>query len=159
MIIYSDNNAYEILLANIDKTFLSNVYNDFGIILPDGGHPDSITARDFSLFLRVLYNASYLDKNYSEKALELLTETEFEGGLTLNLPKNITVAHKFGERFIGTDTGQEISEELHDCGIIYYPGHPYVLCVMTKGKDFNSLALVISNISKKIYTYVSSEYH
>jgi len=28
--------------------------------------------------------------------------------------------------------------QLHDCGIVYYPETPYLLCVMTKGWNFET---------------------
>ena len=45
--------------------------------------------------------------------------------------------------------------ELHDCGIIYYPNHPYFLCVMTKGADFPVLAGVIREVSQTAWEEVA----
>ena len=41
--------------------------------------------------------------------------------------------------------------ELHDCGIVYYPEHPYFLCVMTRGGDRPKLAAAIADVSKVAY--------
>jgi len=87
--------------------------------------------------------------------LSLLTHTNFTSGLTAGIPKNIVVAHKFGEATDDDVSGSIISRELHDCGIIYYPGKPYLLCVMTKGTDFSKLEGVISGISEIAYDFVS----
>jgi|GEM_PF-289356 hypothetical protein len=64
------------------------------------------------------------------------------------------VAHKFGEYTSQLADGTVVSRELHDCGVIYFPGKPYLLCVMTKGSDFSTLAGVISTISRIAYNYV-----
>lgn len=55
-------------------------------------------------------------------------------------------AQKFGER---VNSLQEI--ELHDCGIIYYPKNPYLLCVMTKGNNLDNLKSAIKNIYSIVY--------
>ena len=46
--------------------------------------------------------------------------------------------------------------QLHDCGIIYYPNNTYLLCIMTRGKDFKQLESVIAGISKTVYEVVAS---
>lgn len=66
------------------------------------------------------------------------------------IPSDVKVAHKFGERYYGD------IKQLHDCGVIYYPENPYLLCVMTIGKDFEDLAEVISHVSDVVYREVDS---
>jgi hypothetical protein len=41
--------------------------------------------------------------------------------------------------------------ELHDCGIVYLPDNPYLLCVMTKGNDFAKMEKIIEEISRLSY--------
>jgi hypothetical protein len=41
--------------------------------------------------------------------------------------------------------------QLHDCGIVYFPDNPYIICVMTRGDDVNELAPVVAHISKMVY--------
>lgn len=64
------------------------------------------------------------------------------------------VSHKFGEYTDRLSDGSIISRELHDCGVIYFPGKPYLLCVMTKGSNFQAQAGVISTISRLTYNYM-----
>jgi hypothetical protein len=69
------------------------------------------------------------------------------------VPPEIVVSHKFGERHFEGDV--EI-EQLHDCGIVYKPNHPYMLCIMTRGHDVRTLAPVIAQISKMVYSHVGN---
>jgi beta-lactamase class A len=155
MIIYSGNNSHAMLDGAIDSKFQEQVYADLKVEFPalyGDGTEKSITARSFSTFFRTLYNATYLNREMSQKALELLAKANFSEGLIAGVPKDTIVAHKFGERTVHVkNTGEVLLRELHDCGIIYAPSHPYALCVMTKGKDFENLKKVISGISKITY--------
>lgn len=151
MIRYSDNNSSHILSYALDTSTLLASYADLGISPPDTlGY--AISARTYASFFRILYNSTFLNKEYSEKALRLLSETRFNKGLVAGVPLSIKVAHKFGERQISQTTKQ-----LHDCGIVYYPNKPYLLCVMTRGSDFNKLASFIAQVSKMVYQSVDQE--
>ena len=92
----------------------------------------------------------------SEKALEFLSQTEFKKGIVGNIPSDVKVAHKFGERTYLSSTGTLVYKELHDCGIVYASNNPYVLCVMTRGNDFEKLEDLIQSISQTAYETLSS---
>jgi len=98
--------------------------------------------------LRILYNSSYLNFEMSNKALMLLTQTDFPNGLVAGVPDSVVVAHKFGEQKNGDE------QQLHDCGIVYYQENPYILCVMTKGYEIPELASIIKEISQQVYNEV-----
>ena len=151
MIINSDNAALRLLEQNIDNSRINQVTIDLGITTTsDAGPTDYMDVLEYSTLFRVLYYSTYLNKEYSEKALEILSKSEFNKGITGLLSKDITVAHKYGERDIGDNEHQ-----LHDCGIVYYPKHPYLLCIMTKGTSMNDLSTTMQQISKQIYTQIS----
>ena len=156
MIVDSDNGAMGTLLANIPSTEIDQVFNDLNIPGPTGdGSSYEISAKDYSFFFRVLYNSTYLSRTNSEKALSLLSQATFKDGLVAGMPAGTTVAHKFGEHVIGTSTTIS-SVELHDCGIVYVPNGPYLLCVMTKGPSLGGLQNTIASISKLVYADVSN---
>jgi beta-lactamase class A len=149
MIRYSDNDAVAILYDNVDLAELKSLYSLLGFKYPESTDPaDFLSARAMSSFFRVLYNATYLNEEMSEKALQFLTESEFDQGLRAGVPDEVIIAHKYGER------GDAVAKELHNCGIIYYPKHPYILCVMTKGDDYTALSTIIKDISKLTYEQV-----
>ncbi len=155
LIVFSDNNAIDLLESMVSPTDLTDVYGYLRAPLPvDDADPDFMGVRDYANFFRVLFNASYLTRDMSEKAMALLAETEFMGGLRSALPPGIVVSEKFGERFIVGDLGE--SKQLHSCGVIYFPETPYLLCVMTKGRDFEQLSSVIKEVSSAVYHEVES---
>ncbi|MDD5318317.1 MAG: class A beta-lactamase-related serine hydrolase [Candidatus Pacebacteria bacterium] len=160
MIENSDNNALAVLENFIDQKSLNEVYTDLGLPLPPSQDStstiDYISTKLYSHFFRVLYNATYLDRDLSEKALEILSQTNFKQGIAAGVPAGTKVADKFGERTAETANGVVDFRELHDCGIVYMTGNPYTICIMTKGKsDFNTLSNIIKDISAITYTEVS----
>lgn len=158
MIVNSDNNATALLSNYMKPAQLNPVYTDLGLTVP----PESLTvgfmsARLYSYFFRVLYNATYLSPELSEKAMELLVQAHFPDGIEGGVPKNISIAQKFGEREVQTTDAKTLYNELHSCGIVFYPGHPYLLCIMTKGDSFTNLSKLIQGISKMVYDEVDKE--
>ena len=151
MIIYSDNNAYHTLAENLTGDEIIKVYQDLDVDIskafqdPNG---NIITVKNYASFFRILYNGSYLNNEMSEKALKLLNQVEYKDALVAGVPKDIIVSHKFGERKY-SDTNEI---QFHDCGIVYFPKKPYLLCVMTKTtKNINQAINVIKQISQKVY--------
>jgi len=151
MIVYSDNNANVELFARMDLAQFSSMYRAMHLTVPNmTDYSYQVGPKDYSRFLELLFNASYLSPQASEFAAELLTETTFKDGLVKRIPKNTIVAHKMGE------WGDGITVELHDCGIIYLANNPYILSVMTRGTDMQHLSDVIANISQMSYEVMSS---
>jgi beta-lactamase class A len=149
-ITYSSNEAAEYLLENVNGEILKKVFYDFGIPDPASGQTENyMSVQNYASFFRILYNASYLEKADSEKALSILSKSKFLDGLVAGIPKGVPVAHKFGERKY-VDGSKEV-KQLHDCGIIYSAKGNYLLCVMTRGDDFDKQKGLIKNISQVVY--------
>ncbi|MBP9757326.1 MAG: serine hydrolase [Candidatus Pacebacteria bacterium] len=143
-LINSDNNATDLLIMQLSDRELRKSYEDLGIQVPtDGASAYTMNVGVYGSFFRILYNASYLSRDNSEAFLSDLAGSTFTQGIVAGIPQGVTVAHKFGE--YGDASGLK---QLHDCGIIYRPNRPYLLCVMTQGKDFDVLAGAIRDISK-----------
>lgn len=147
-ITYSDNESAALLGDKIGFGNLSKVFSDFGITEPEPGKDYQIRVRTYASFFRVLYNASYISRAHSEEALQLLSRSEFKDGIVSGVPQGITVAHKFGER---EGTIADGGVQLHDCGIIYAPGKPYLLCIMAQGKNSDGILDLMRHISAKTY--------
>jgi hypothetical protein len=91
----------------------------------------------------------------SEKGLELLSKIDFEDGIRKVIPVSTPVADKFGEYYL-IENGVAKEHQLHDCGIVYHPKHPYIICIMTKGDSLDSLKKVLQDISKIVYINVDA---
>lgn len=156
MIIDSDNDVVPLLLGNINPNFYEKVMLDLGVRIPlaqDGGvHADFFSASAYSAMLRSLFNSSYLNLNQSENILNIMSKSTFTQGLVAGLPKDIKVAHKFGEAVaVDSATNKVVKIEMHDCGIVYKKDNPYIICVMTEGSKFEDLTKIISDISSIVW--------
>ncbi len=157
MIIDSDNGAAELLLNNIKQTSVDSIFSELNLGNPDvSGSGYTISPRAYSYFFRILYSSTYLNDSNSEKALNILSQAIFKDGISSGVPDNVSVAHKYGEHVILGQNSQLQKVELHDCGIVYYPKNPYLLCVMTRGTNLDNLESIIKDISSTVYqTYIS----
>lgn len=154
MLIDSDNGAQRVLANNISQEFLNKLYS---IIEVAGPAQDRyyISPKEYAFFLRMLYNGSYLGLDKSEQLLEILSKTAFNLGIKKGIPDDIPVIHKFGSvNFTNNKTGEKTTG-VHDCGIIYYPEKPYVLCIMTKGGDQKTEIKEIEEVSDKLFDYIN----
>jgi beta-lactamase class A len=112
-----------------------------------------ITAKRYTVFFRSLYNATFLDREHSEKFLDILQHAPKEL-LSNGLPDDVTFVHK---------TGVRVDESVRaDSGIVYLPGRPYLVTVMVQKKDKKPLNEAVvdrmfESISDEIFSYVA--YH
>ena len=151
MIVYSDNNATMLLNNIIDQKAFKKTFTDIGLAEPDfkaSQYP--ISADDFSIFMKELFNASYLNKEDSESCLSLLSKSDFRDGMLSGLPESCATAHKFGEG--GFDNFPNFSES----AIVYCGKRPYLVTIMTKGTDMKKLPKVVGEISKKVYDIMNT---
>lgn len=148
MIKKSDNTALKLLdLASVDETInlqpsIKETHKTLGL-LGSEENADLTSIDQFSEIYRILYNAEYLNGEMSNKALEIMSQTDYNNGLKRYLPTDLTVAHKYGIRYYKDSDAYQ----LHDCGIIY-SSTPYILCVMTAGNNLEKQEETISNIAK-----------
>lgn len=151
MIIYSDNVALALLSNHFLQVIdFDSIFSDLNVDLNNVNYNSSFfNTSSYARFLMVLYNASYLSEENSKKALSLLTKVKYDKGITGDLPRSVTVAHKYGVRVNKNDV------EMHDCGIIYFPNKPYLLCVMTASESRESAEYAISMVSKYVYDKIS----
>lgn len=154
MIKYSDNQALVLLYQRLPKSYQQDLYTLVGVnpnIVADASA--TLTIRQYSIFFRILFNASFLSRTNSEYALSLLSQSSFNRGVRSGVPEDILISHKFGERKTGDDL-----QQFHDCGIVYYPNHPYLLCVMTRGTETGPLIDTIAKTSDFVYKKIDGQY-
>lgn len=154
MIVYSDNQAMALLLDHLPAEYMKDLFSILGFKSESLDDPGlMLTVKEYASFFRILFNSSYLSRENSEKALTLLSESGYGNGLVSGLPEGVRAAHKFGE----FGTGQGV-KQLHDCGIVYFPEHPYLLCVMTRGERFHDLESAVSDISRFVYGKIDEQF-
>lgn len=146
----SDNLANLMLLQHMNTASFARIFSDLSlppIDLYAQHYPMGV--RDYSMFMKALFNSSYLSIPNSEFAMAQLADCDFNIGLRAGVPANVRMAHKFGE------SGDEFTKQLHESAVVYLNGSPYVLTVMTRGKDIHKLPEVLRGISEVVYKDLS----
>lgn len=147
MMNYSDNKATWLLFSGLSAEELKKVDDDMDVTFDPEGK-DTITVHGYSGFFRILYNASYLSREMSEKALKLMSHQAFRQGIFAGVPNGVVVSSKFGEAVYGKE------KQLHEFGIVYHPKGPYILGIMTRGYDLAVQTGMIRDVSALIYNEV-----
>lgn len=156
MTAYGDNSAYALLLASLPPSYLHKVAKDLYVNYDPDKKEDSLTLNAYASFFRVLFNASYLNEEMSEKALRYVARSVFRDGMAAGVPPGVDVACKAGER-VFESPGTEGVFQLHEFGIIYHPERPFLLGITVRGGDFEDLARVIRDITGLVYEEVDSQ--
>lgn len=160
MIKYSDNAATVILLQLIGEDKVRKVDHALNLDVQDGmgSTTDFVMIKSYAGIFRVLYNASFLNKAMSEKALSLLASSDFSRGIRKTVPANVIMAHKYGERDHFDAKQQRVTDQLHHFGLVYYPSKPYLLGIMTRGAKTKEAALqIIEDLSAMTYNEVDKQ--
>lgn len=156
MVAYGDNDAYALLAANLPAKRLHTIARDLYVNYDPSKKEDFLSLSSYASFFRVLFNASYLSEEMSEKALRYLTRSSFKKGMASGVPPEVEVANKAGERIIAGGEGQEVLQ-LHEFGIIYHPRRPFLLGITVRGEDYEDLAAAIRDITRLIYEEVDRQ--
>jgi len=148
-----------VLKDNLPAGLLGKVVKDISVDYDPAKNDDSMTFNSYASFFRVLFNASYLSAEMSEKALRTLSKTAFKDGILSGVPADIDVVAKYGERMLprsadGVETGMR---QLHEFGIVYHPVHPYLIGIMVRGDDPRLLSKTLRDISALVYEEVDRQ--
>jgi beta-lactamase class A len=153
MLNFSDNKSMWLLYNNLKPAELDNVLNSMDVDNDARGETNAITAHGYSGFFRILYNAAYLNRAMSEKALELMSHQNFPMGIEAGLPKGVVFSGKFGEYDL---KGSGNVKQLHEFGIVYHPKGPYILGILTRGDDPALQLEIIRKISSMTYMLIDA---
>ncbi len=156
MIILSDNTATNMLIdvAGMDavnktmdslglkSTVLRRRMMDFAAA--QAGKENETSAADLARLFAGIYTSIGLPPAYGSSMLDILKRQQIRDKLPFYLPEETIIAHK-----TGTLTGVE-----HDAGILFLPGGPYIVCVLTADLQTNYLGLqLVASIGKVIYEH------
>jgi hypothetical protein len=150
MIALSDNHARDLLLTQISEADLAGMMASLHAEEIHTGGRVLMTPRALSTYFRVLYNSTLLGRAMSEYGLALLSDSFLEDGLRKYLPPEITVASKFGFTHAEPPSTEV---HFHECGIVYQPGSPYILCVMTRSasETADDLVEIVARVSRIVW--------
>ena len=147
----SDNTAALAIASLLPETAMDEVFDQ--VDLPKKETAEEVpvlNGKGYSSILRNLYLATYLNKEHSNEIIELLTNSKTNDLLPVGIPDTIKVAHKIGVYEIPNQEENTYS----DCGIVYVPNRPYLICIMAEEKEAEASEHII-NLSKLVYDYVS----
>lgn len=145
-LVNSDNTASNVVASIVSGGEYTQVYEGLDIDMTRNQDMRlSIGARSYASVLKALYLASVVNREHSQKILKYLTQTPFNDKLVAGVPSDIKVAHK-----IGIYQGKIYQ----DCGIVYVPSRPYLLCMMSHSNEDDARSRMVS-ISKTVYEYVA----
>ncbi len=151
-LINSDNTAYHSLLSILNNEEVLDVYDNLEIEVFSKDTEPFVSPKSYSSIFRSLYLSSYISEKNSNYLLDILSKTSFSDKIPAGLSdKSIKVSHKIGV-FSRVDT-KDNEKVFSDCGIIYFPNRPYILCVFVKDSDLDAKKH-ISYLSKMIYEYI-----
>ena len=113
-----------------------------------GNEEATISARSYASILKCLYYACFNTPQDSTQMLNYLTGSAEHNRLMAGVPSSLQVAHKVGS----SSTSQS------DCGIIYLPGKPYLVCLMffDMTPATGNVDPYFQHVSQMIYKYVNS---
>lgn len=159
MIELGDDNAAWLLFNNLDKNLLNEIYSDLGMTF-DSNNPlgNSSSLKTSSLLYRVLYNATYLNAEYSEKAFELLEISDSSIGLGSLLPKGVDFLNRYSGG-ISPGSADPATYDMTDCGITFYPKHPYLICARVTGaKTLATAEKYLAEIGSSAYADIDYQF-
>ncbi len=147
MLVDSDNTAYKVLFSKY-PTFLDEIFDYLDLPKDSDNKLPIVSPKNYASIFRALYLSAYLTPQHSNEVLEILQHTNFSNKIPAGIPKNVPVAHK-----IGVLRPEKI---FSDCGIVYVPKRPYILCAMVRGSEEQANEQ-ISTVSRMIYEFVSQK--
>lgn len=156
MLKYSDNTAMRALFSSMRSIGvddpLAEVYGvmgwDFFAFEDEEPQYSEINVKTLSNMFLSLYNATFINVDNSNLVLSLLAETPFTDWMEAGVPSSVLVSHKIG---IAAS-----EKTMSDCGIVYAPYRPYLLCMGIEGASETRAASFFKSLSEAAYDFVMS---
>lgn len=159
MIIQSDNTATNQLIDMLGMEIINEFIIDLGfkhtvlrrkmmdIEARAAGRDNYTTAQEVAEYLELLYNGQLINREYSDKMLDIMKLQLDNSMMRVNIPEEIVIAHKTGN----------LTNINHDAGIVYTEDKNYIFTMMTFDAVSDNYARnVIGEVSKITYDYFLS---
>ncbi len=148
MIIISHNYAgllltQKVRLSTVSSFLQRNGFKESKVGL--NGESPTTTATDIAMFFEKLYKGEIINKEYSDKMLEILKRQQLNDKIPKLLPIGLSIAHKTGE----------VGYFSHDAGIVFDKSANYIIVVLSETNIPAAAEGRISQISKEVYDYFS----
>ncbi len=150
MIVISHNYAALLLTEEIglSKVKVWIEQNNFKESKVGGNNEAPVTtASDMTIFMERLYKGGIVNREYSDKMLELLKKQRLNDKIPKDLPEGTIVAHKTGE----------IDYFTHDAGIVYTDKGNYIIVVLSQSDLPAGAEDRIAGLSRAVYDYFQSK--
>lgn len=157
----SDNTAANLLEDTVNDVLkqeqgseaeILSLYDFLDIPKEPQGLGLDISPKGFTSVLKSLFFPAYLNYENSNEILSILSKRQKPYGFLADpIPQDIAVSDKFGVNQQGTEKSLITS----DCGIVYLPKRPYVLCIMISRSPAQAGGK-ITVISKMVYEFVKN---
>ncbi len=148
MIAHSDNRAAQALQQNADSRYAVMLLKELGLPSTQNGSDSyMLTAGEYSMFIKAIYNSTFNSPEYSQYASEMMENSSFKKGFAEGFPTGTQMWHKFGE---WASPGQP--DELHQSGVVVLGNEPYILTIMTRGKGYDNLEKVLAMICNRVFS-------
>ena len=159
MVRHSDNHAKDLLMEGVRSGEVDSLMMQIGVPAQFDGGKAVMTPRAYAALFRMLYHSSVFSRRTSEFGLDLLLRADFDRGLRAGLPADVPIASKYGIYF--DPRNLKSGQQLHECGIIYPPDHPFAICVMTRSllKGPPELAEILSEVARRAYLALPDPAH
>ncbi len=145
----SDNTAAGILLKALPSGALTDVFDQLDLPKTRTGPFPVMSPKSYASVFRSLYLATYLSRDNSNLILQELSQTDFKDKLPAGVDPSVKVSHKIGVYQVGD------KENVYgDCGVVYVPLRPYMLCVMIAAEEAVAREEIVA-YSKMVYSFVS----
>lgn len=143
MIIISHNYSALLLSDRVGLSQVSFFLKENKFQESNIGNPPQTTAYDIALFFEKLYKGKLVDKQYSDRMIEILDKQQLNDRIPKYLPKDSKIAHKTGE----------LGYFKHDAGIVFSQEGDYIIVVLSESDFPPGAAERIAQISKAVYNY------
>lgn len=154
MIGKSDNTAAKMLTDYIGLKKMNNIFVEIGLQDTNISHKSFNMTRkkvrdesfttpyDIAFLLEKIYYGEFINKEISDRIVEILKLPDDNSRLSRYLPDNFELAHKTGL----------LRGACHDAGIVFTPRGDYLICVMTeKNYSYSKAKRFIAHVGKLAY--------
>lgn len=161
MITESDNTAANMLIDYLGLETLNGYFKKIGLSHTNlarkmmdfasrqKGLENYTCAQDLGYLLEQIYFNKLINKDFSQKCLEILKKQKIKDRIPARLPNNAQVAHKTGlEKYV-----------CHDAGIVFTSHGDFIICVLTKHNFKFSLPSkkFIAEVARNVYCAYQSD--